>query len=226
MSHDYFYGAESDSFSFYRVPRLLVTGEEYKRVSAEAKLLYGLLLDRMGLSARNGWYDELDRVYIYYTVEEIQEDLCCGHVKAGRLLAELDSKNGVGLIERVKQGQGKPTKIYVKQFTSSSSGDKNEQSRPTKTVAQDSSKREVKTAHFDTSRPTNCGCADIHKPDASYNNIIYTDLSYTEPSIVRKPLNGSHRRERQCEPFKGFLPLKLNPRRKAPWALRLQQWIR
>ena len=116
MSHDYFYGAESDSFSFYRVPRLLVTGEEYKRVSAEAKLLYGLLLDRMGLSARNGWYDELDRVYIYYTLEEIQEDLGCGHEKAVKLLAELDGGKGVGLIERIKQGQGKPTKIYVKRF--------------------------------------------------------------------------------------------------------------
>ena len=72
----------------------------------------------MGLSAKHGWYDELGRVYIYYTLDEIQTDLMCGHNKAVRLLAELDTcKDGFGLIERVKQGQGRPAKIYVKKFT-------------------------------------------------------------------------------------------------------------
>ena len=60
----------------------------------------------------------MGRVFIYYTLDEIQEDLNCGHEKAVRLLAELDTgKKGFGLIERVKQGQGRPTKIYVKRFT-------------------------------------------------------------------------------------------------------------
>ena len=54
---DYFYGSESEQFSYYRIPRLLVTGEEFKDLSTDAKLLYGLLLDRMGLSAKNGWFD-------------------------------------------------------------------------------------------------------------------------------------------------------------------------
>ena len=77
-----------------------------------------MLLDRMSLSARNDWYDsDTWRVYIYYTVEEICEDMTCGRDKAMKLLAELDTKKGVGLIERIKQGQGKPTKIYVKRFT-------------------------------------------------------------------------------------------------------------
>lgn len=40
----------------------------------------------------------------------------CGPEKAVKLLAELDTAKGVGLIERVKQGQGRPAKIYVKQF--------------------------------------------------------------------------------------------------------------
>lgn len=115
MSFEYFYGGQSEAFSFYRIPRQLVTGAEFCDLSTDAKLLYGMMLDRMGLSARNGWYDELDRVYIYYTIDEIMEDLRCGHNKAVRLLAELDTR-GVGLIERKKQGQGKPTMIYVKQF--------------------------------------------------------------------------------------------------------------
>ena len=114
---DYYYGDESNQFSFYRIPRQLITGDRFKRLSTDAKLLYGLLLDRMGLSAKNGWYDEQGRVFIYYKLDEIQEDLNCAHGKAVKLLSELDTGNGFGLIERIKQGQGRPTKIYVKRFT-------------------------------------------------------------------------------------------------------------
>ena len=115
---DYFYGDESEEFVFFKIPRQLITNPKFKHVSTDAKLLYGMLLDRMSLSARNNWYDsDTWRVYIYYTVEEICEDMTCGRDKAMKLLAELDTKKGVGLIERIKQGQGKPTKIYVKRFT-------------------------------------------------------------------------------------------------------------
>ena len=114
---DYFYGDESKEFSYFRIPRLLITHQRFKNVSVEAKLLYGLLLDRMGLSEEHGWYDEDGRVFIYYTVEEIADDLCCGRDKAMKLLAELDKAKGAGLIERIRQGKGKPTKIYVKRFT-------------------------------------------------------------------------------------------------------------
>lgn len=114
---DYYYGDESNSFSYFRIPWQLVTDDQSRPLSTDAKLLYGLLLDRMGLSAKNGWCDKQRRVYIYYTLDEIQEDLGCGHNKAVRLLAELDTSKGCGLIERVKQGQGRPTIIYVKRFT-------------------------------------------------------------------------------------------------------------
>lgn len=117
VSFDYFYGGQSDTFSYYRIPRLLITSPQFKTLSTDAKLLYGLLLDRMGLSSRNGWYDGSGHVYIYYALEEIQRDLNCGHDKAVKLLAELDTGKGVGLIERIRQGQGRPAKIYVKQFT-------------------------------------------------------------------------------------------------------------
>lgn len=107
---DYFYGDESKEFSYFRIPRLLITHQRFKNVSVEAKLLYGLLLDRMGLSEEHGWYDEDGRVFIYYTVEEIADDLCCGRDKAMKLLAELDKAKGAVLIERVRQGQSKPAK--------------------------------------------------------------------------------------------------------------------
>lgn len=185
MSFGYFYGSQSESFSFYRIPRELVTGEYFRSLSTDAKLLYGLLLDRMGLSAKNGWLDESGRVYIYYTVEEITKDLNCGHVKAGKLLAELDSNKGIGLIERVKQGQGKPTKIYVKQFTMLvpiPQRDNCALSRPTKNGSPEVQKADGKTYKNDVSRPTESIDADLSKADANYNNKNYTENSYTYPS--------------------------------------------
>ncbi|MCH5352044.1 MAG: replication initiator protein A [Acutalibacter sp.] len=114
---DYFYGEESEQFSFFRIPRQLISDGQFRQVSMEAKLLYGMLLDRMELSRKSGWYDEQGRVYIYYPLEEIMENMNCAHGKATKLLVELDT-NGVGLIERIKQGLGRPAKIYVKKFVS------------------------------------------------------------------------------------------------------------
>lgn len=72
MTYDYFYGQQAEMFTFYRVPKVLFTEECFWNVSTDAKLLYGILLDRMNLSARNGWLDEEGRVYIIFTIEEIK----------------------------------------------------------------------------------------------------------------------------------------------------------
>lgn len=184
---EYYYGDESNQFSFYRIPRELVTGDRFKRLSTDAKLLYGLLLDRMGLSAKNGWYDENGRVFIYYTLDEIQDDLSCGHEKAVKLLSELDSGKGFGLIERVKQGQGRPTKIFVKRFTT--------RAVPPQPVApqavprlpifgsQDFGKAEVKSSEKQKSRLPVFGSADFGKSDASYIESNQTDSIQLNPSI-------------------------------------------
>ena len=116
MQFDYFYGDEAEQFTFYRIPKALITSQQFKKVSDSAKLLYGLMLDRMGLSIRNGWFDEQNRAYIFFTVNDIMEQMNCKTEKATKLVAEL---KGIGLIERVKQGQGKPSKIYLKKFISS-----------------------------------------------------------------------------------------------------------
>lgn len=187
MNYDYFYGGQSESFSFYRIPRQLVTGAEFRHLSTDAKLLYGMMLDRMGLSARNGWYDELDRVYIYYTVDEIMEDLCCGHNKAVRLLAELDTVKGVGLIERKKQGQGKPTIIYVRQFVEAAHRGKSELTRLPKTGSAEASNGDAKTAQNDASRLPENGGADRPKREANYTDINQNEKSYTDPSIYPAP---------------------------------------
>lgn len=118
MAYDYFYGQQSEQFSFYRIPKILFSQDKFWNVSTDAKLLYGILLDRMNLSARNGWLDEAGRVYIIFTIEEIKESLGCAEKKAVKLLDELEKK--AELIERKRQGLGKPNLIYVKNFISES----------------------------------------------------------------------------------------------------------
>ena len=118
MTYDYFYGQQAEMFTFYRVPKVLFTEDCFWNVSTDAKLLYGILLDRMNLSARNGWLDEEGRVYIIFTIEEIKGALGCAEKKAVKLLDELEKK--CGLIERKRQGLGKPNLIYVKNFISGS----------------------------------------------------------------------------------------------------------
>lgn len=111
---DYFYGAQAEQFSFYRVPKVLFTKEQFKQLSAEAKILYGIMLDKLDLSVKNKWVDEKGRVYIIYTIEQIMADMNCADQKASKLLDELEKK--CGLIERKRQGLGKPNLIFVKNF--------------------------------------------------------------------------------------------------------------
>lgn len=115
---DYYYGIEAEQFSFYRVPRLLIKDERFKKLSSDAKLLYGLMLDRMSLSMKNEWFDDENRAYIIYTIDSIMEDLGCAKEKAVKVLAELDSVKGIGLVEKVRRGLGKLDIIYVKNFAS------------------------------------------------------------------------------------------------------------
>ena len=116
--YEYFYGEQSNQFSFYRIPKILFTDENFKNISSEAKILYGILLDRMSLSQKNGWTDDCGRVYIVFTVEEIMSSLGCQNQKVNKLMYELEKK--CGLIERKRQGLGKPNLIYVKNFINNS----------------------------------------------------------------------------------------------------------
>ena len=112
----YFYGKEADQYSFYKIPKLLFTEEYFKKISVEAKVLYGLMLDRMSLSMKNQWLDDEGRAYIYYSLDDIMDALGCSNKKAISIMKELDTEDGIGLIEKKRQGQGKPTMIYLKQF--------------------------------------------------------------------------------------------------------------
>ena len=114
MNSRYFYKIDANQFNFIRIPKLLLTGEDFTNLSISAKILNGLLLDRMSVAKKNKWIDVDGRIYILYQLVEIQEDMNISKKKACDSLQELES---VGLIEKQQNGNGKPTRIYVKNFS-------------------------------------------------------------------------------------------------------------
>ena len=201
---DYYHGEEANQYNFYRIPKALFTDEHFKSMSAEAKILYGLMLDRMGLSTRNGWLDADGRVYIYFTLEDAIDMMGFGHNKIVRLFRELDE---IGLIERKKQGQGKPTRVYVKNFVlpqelapapdddseTSENGKSDEETDPayvdTDTIEEAETSPERKSAIPES------GGLDFPKAERNKNNRNNTDFSDTEYPI--HPPASSRRRERR-----------------------------
>ncbi|MSA01708.1 hypothetical protein GKG47_15825 [Lactonifactor sp. BIOML-A3] len=193
IEFDYFYGMESQQFAFYRIPKMLVKDERFKKVSNDAKLLYGLLLDRMSLSQKNGWFDDKNRAYIIYTIDEIAEDLGIGHEKAGKILGALDSKKGIGLVERVRRGQGKPDIIYVKNFVlpqkkasigqgkSMDMAQKSENQTSRDECFSEIRKPDFLTSENQISGNPNIRSLDIRNSDANYNIHNYTDMNYPDP---------------------------------------------
>ncbi|MDC7291306.1 replication initiator protein A [Blautia schinkii] len=198
ISFDYFRGIESEQYSFYRIPKILFTAECFKGLSCEAKVLYGLLLDRMSLSAKNRWLDEQNRVYIIFTVEDIAELMNCGTQKAVKLLKELDTEKGIGLIEKRRLGLGKPNVIFVKNFVMSQNEDKkepekfantknceNHNSRVVETTIQESTE-----AGSENTEKYNLGVADTtirafpesqFKNDENYNSEIVKTIIQESP---------------------------------------------
>ena len=209
MQFDYFYGNEAEQFTFYRIPKILITSPHFKKISDSAKLLYGLMLDRMSLSIRNGWLDDDNRAYIFFTTNDVMEQMCCGTEKATKMLTELDSEKGIGLIERVKQGQGKPAIIYLKKFyeledtarstklSEIESQDfqeskvktfENRKTRLSKIESQDFWKSKNKTFENRKSGLSEIEKQDFRKSKCNYNNINNTDINNTDINYIY-PIN-------------------------------------
>ena len=153
--YDFYYGPEAEQFTFYRIPKVLFEAEGARDISTDAKLLYGLMLDRMQLSARNNWMDENGRIYIYYTVNQIMRNLGCGNKKVAKLLEELETD--AKLIERVKVGFNKPNRIYVKNFLSV-----------------------VSKAHVHTCQKDTTGSVEMTPMEVSKGHTNNTDINNTE----------------------------------------------
>ena len=200
---DYYYGIEAEQFSFYRVPRLLIKDERYRGLSSDAKLLYGLMLDRMSLSMKNGWMDDMNRAYIIYTIDNIMEDLGCSKPTCIKIIKELDSDSGIGLIEKVRRGLGKPDIIYVKNF--STIAEAQEEKKPENadkstevknlyfkkkknftSASKETELQEVKKTDFKKKKKFTSGSKEIEPQEVkefapNYTNYNQTEVSYTNP---------------------------------------------
>ena len=167
---DYYYGVEAEQFTFVRVSKVLfIDKEHFGGLSNEAKLLYGLLLERMSLSRKNNWIDKHNRVYIIFPVEEIEESLDVGHEKALNLLKELDDQSGIGLVKKKRRGLGLPSILYVKNFIV---------------------KGEKSTDYIPTSRSTENEFQEVGKSDSNNIDINNTDMSYTYNQSINLPRTG------------------------------------
>ena len=197
MTFNYFYGTEADQFSFYRIPKALFTDSYFKDLSSDAKILYGLMLDRMSLSIKNQWFDDKNRAYIYFSIEDIMELLNCGRNKAIKSMRELDDETGIGLIEKRRQGFGKVNVIYVKTFMPEKTDEKkfeeelkkfkkqtsleNEESTEVynsnfmKSQNQTSRSPENKLQEVYNSNPNNTNLSDTEMNDNKSNHIISMD---------------------------------------------------
>lgn len=159
MEFDYFYNRDGDRYSFYMLPKILVSGDIFKSLSSDSKILYSCLLERTSLSAKNNWLDDEKRVYIIFTIDQVMEVLNKSNKTSVKVLDELEK---IGLIERKRQGLGKPNLIYVKDFMTAVNAEcKNYTS-------------EVKNLHFRSEGST---LQEVKKLQGSNTNYIKTDIS-------------------------------------------------
>ena len=200
VSFNYFYGSQADQYSFYRIPKALFKNDYFRGLSSDAKILYGLMLDRMSLSIKNQWFDDENRAYIYFSIEDIMELLNCGRNKAVKSLQELDSENGIGLIEKKRQGFGKTNIIYVKSFMMADEEKtaedipSDQETEPQKFTIQtyegEESDQEVYKTNFkksqkQTSRSPENKLQEVYISNPNYTNISYNKQSDNESDLIR-----------------------------------------
>ena len=175
VKFNYYYGKEAESFSFFRIPKLLFTDHIFTKLSSDAKVLYGILLDRMNLSMKNNWIDEENKVYIIFTIEEIAEIMCCATQKATKILQELDDKKGIGLVEKKRLGLGKPNILYVKNFIIQEEKEKTP-------IQEEITNQELWKSQFKNDENHNSGNVNFTKQELLKSQCNKTNINKTEYS--------------------------------------------
>lgn len=113
MTFAYYEKDQAEQYSFIRIPKAMMTEDVFAPLSVEAKILYGLLLDKMGAAVKNQWLDEENKAYVIYQITDIMDDMNISKKKAIASLKELEE---VGLVEKKLKGLGQPSLLYVKKF--------------------------------------------------------------------------------------------------------------
>lgn len=186
MTYQYFTPGDAEQYAYYRIPKMLITDKQFRGVSMEAKLLYGILLDRVSLSLKNGWVDENNHVYIIFTIEQIMEEMNCGNKKAVSLLSELEKK--IHLVEKKRQGLGRPNLLYVKNFFLGTDihtdGTENVDNLPAEgKECAEMSEGKPQTCQNDTSVSVQKETQEVSKGHGIKTNITKTDMSNTDPIL-------------------------------------------
>lgn len=215
LPFDYFYDKEPEKFKFYRIPAIIIEDEYISsRLSAEAKIIYGLFLSRTALSQKNGWLDEYGRVYIYFPIEELQGIMHIGKSTVQRALKTLDTQNGIGLIHKVRQGLGKPDKIYVMNFATFTDKKaellkcQNETSGSVKTNTLEVPKSNLQNPQKENSRSVKNATQEVSKENSPYNNIYiptYLNYKYINETILTELQPIIHKLDGICHSLSDFL---------------------
>ena len=211
VKFNYYYGKEAESFSFFRIPKLLFTDHMFTKLSSDAKVLYGILLDRMNLSMKNNWIDEENKVYIIFTIEEIAEIMCCATQKATKILQELDDKKGIGLVEKKRLGLGKPNILYVKNFIIQETNEQ-ENSVQDKITNQELWKSQFKNDENHNSGNVNFTKQELCKSQCNKTNINkteYSDTEYNNTSPI-SPSEENRKEDMEAEEITKILKQNIN----------------
>lgn len=190
VSFQYFYGTQADQYSFYRIPKALFQDEYFRCLSSDAKILYGLMLDRMSLSIKNQWFDAKNRAYIYFSIEDIMELLNCGRNKAIKSLQELDSETGIGLIEKKRQGFGKTNIIYVKSFMIEEAKQESEKSDTEKFIKQTNEEKETHVEVYKTNFKKSQKQTP-RSPENKLQEVCNSNSNYNNTSDIKESKNKS-----------------------------------
>ena len=198
MTNTYFSRSDAETLSFFKLPKALFTEEKYIPMSAEAKVLYAFLLDRLSLSLANEWFDKNGNAFIIYTLKEIQEAF---HTSRPSAIKRLDELEAADLLKRSQSGIGRASKIYLKKLVIEPKEEDTDPSDDT----EESGPEDEKTArvkNFDTDENdapeaensvSNNFTRRVKKIDTIKTDISKTD--YSKESIylseVAEPMDGS-----------------------------------
>ena len=210
IKFNYYYGKEAEQFSFFRIPKLLFTDSTFSKLSSDAKVLYGILLDRMNLSMKNNWIDEENKVYIIFTIEEIAEIMCCATQKATKILQELDDKKGIGLVEKKRLGLGKPNILYVKNFIIQEEKEKTP-------IQEEITNQELWKSQFKNDENHNSGNVNFTKQElcksqcnkTNINKTEYSDTEYNNTSPI-SPSKENKKEDMEVEEITKILKQNIN----------------
>ena len=198
IKFSYYYGKEADQYSFFKIPKILYTDSIFKTLSSDAKVLYAILLDRMSLSMKNGWLDDENKVFIIFTIEEIEETMNIGRNKAINIMKEIQD---FGLIEKKRRGLGKPNIIYVKNFLvetmeeNSTVREKTCEDRSLNDKFQEVSKANLQKFEKQTSRNLKTKPQEVSKTNCNKTNINKTKKSDTDMSKTTSIGKTAHKRK-------------------------------